>query len=180
MKKLKYKSMFKYLGLFLACFQVLVLTAQEGRTSEFLIVKGGNAISVLIDEKDAKVVSIASGIFANDVLNITGLKPSIISKASTASSVIIAGTIGENAIIDKLIASGKLSVTAFKNDWERYAIQVIENPVKGIDKALVIAGSDRRGTAYGILELSRKIGVSPWGMVGRCYSRKKKRVKGYS
>ncbi|MWW25954.1 glycosyl hydrolase 115 family protein [Algibacter lectus] len=177
MKKLKYKSMFKYLGLFLTCFQVLVLTAQEGKTSEFSIVEGNNTISILIDKKDAKVVSIASDIFANDVLNITGLKPSIISKASTASSVIIAGTIGGNAIIDKLIASGKLSVTAFKNDWERYAIQVIENPVKGIDKALVIAGSDRRGTAYGILELSRKIGVSPWEWWADVTPEKRKELK---
>ncbi|WP_159018105.1 glycosyl hydrolase 115 family protein [Algibacter sp. L3A6] len=177
MKKLKYKSMFKYLGLFLACLQVLVLTAQEDKTSEFSIVKGNNVISILIDKKDAEVVSIASNIFANDVLNITGLKPTIISKASTASSVIIAGTIGENTIIDKLIASGKLNVTAFKNDWERYAIQIIENPVKGIDKALVIAGSDRRGTAYGILELSRKIGVSPWEWWADVTPEKRKELK---
>ena len=131
--------MFKYLGLFLACFQVLVLTAQEDKTSEFSIVEGDKIISILIDKKDAKVVSIASDIFANDVLNITGLKPTIISKASTASSVIIEGTIGDNTIIDKLIASGKLDVTAFKNDWERYVIQIIENPIKGIDKVLVIS-----------------------------------------
>lgn len=67
--------MFKYLGLFLACFQVLVLTAQEDKTSEFSIVEGDKTISILIDKKDAQVVSIASDIFANDVLNITGLKP---------------------------------------------------------------------------------------------------------
>jgi len=169
--------MFKYLGLFLACFQMLVLTAQENKTSEFSIVEGDHTISVLLDKKDAKVVSIAAEIFSNDVLNITGLKPSIISKARTASSVIIAGTIGENAVIDKLIASGKLNVTNFKNDWERYAIQVIENPVKGIDKALVIAGSDRRGTAYGILELSRKIGVSPWEWWADVTPEKRKELK---
>ncbi|MEP3838615.1 MAG: glycosyl hydrolase 115 family protein [Algibacter sp.] len=169
--------MFKYLGLFLTCFQVLVLTAQEDKVSEFSIVEANNSISILIDKKDAEVVTIASEIFANDVFNITGLKPSIISKANTFSSVIIAGTIGENAMINKLIASGKLDVTEFKNDWERYTIQMIENPTKNIDKALVIAGSDRRGTAYGILELSRKIGVSPWEWWADVTPEKRKELK---
>ena len=154
--------MFKYLGVLLVCFQGAVVLAQETKKAEFSIVDESNTVTILIDKKDAKVVSIAATIFANDVLKVTGKKPVVGSKAQLTSSAIIAGTIGKNTMIDKLIASGKLDVSELQNQWERYAIHSIENPSKGIDKALVIVGSDRRGTAYGILELSRKIGVSPW------------------
>ena len=39
---------------------------------------------------------------------------------------------------------------------------MVRNPFPGVHQALVITGSDRRGTAYGVFELSRAIGVSPW------------------
>lgn len=45
---------------------------------------------------------------------------------------------------------------------EKYIIKTIENPLEGVDEALVIAGSDRRGTVYGVYEISEQIGVSPW------------------
>jgi hypothetical protein len=53
-------------------------------------------------------------------------------------------------------------VDTLKGKWEAYRLQVVKNPFKGIDQALVIAGSDRRGTAYGVFTLSSQIGVSPW------------------
>ncbi|MDN3665834.1 glycosyl hydrolase 115 family protein [Algibacter miyuki] len=154
--------MFKYLGLLMFCLQVSVLSAQIQQKSEFSIVEGNEVVSILIDKKDAKVVAIAADILASDVFNITGKKPAVVSKTSKNTAIIIAGTIGKNSLIDKLISSGKIKVSEFENHWERYAIQMVENPTKNIDKALVIVGSDRRGTAYGLLELSRKIGVSPW------------------
>jgi Glycosyl hydrolase family 115/Gylcosyl hydrolase family 115 C-terminal domain len=46
--------------------------------------------------------------------------------------------------------------------WEAYLLQVVDNPEPGIDRALLIAGSDKRGTIFGIYELARRLGVSPW------------------
>ena len=154
--------MLKNIGLLILCFHMSVLSAQTIGNSKFSIVEGNQVVSVLIDKSDSKVVSIASNIFAEDVFEISGKKPNIISKSSKESNVIIAGTIGKNKIIDQLISSGKIEVSDIKGDWERYSIQLVDNPIKGIKKALIIVGSDRRGTAYGILELSRKMGVSPW------------------
>ncbi|MCL5129819.1 glycosyl hydrolase 115 family protein [Algibacter sp. L4_22] len=154
--------MLKNIGLLILCFHMSVLSAQTIGNSKFSIIEGNQVVSVLIDKSDSKVVSIASNIFAEDVFEISGKKPKIISKSSKESNVIIAGTIGKNKIIDQLISSGKIEVSDIKGDWERYSIQLVDNPIKGIKKALIIVGSDRRGTAYGILELSRKMGVSPW------------------
>ncbi|MFB9054008.1 glycosyl hydrolase 115 family protein [Formosa undariae] len=154
--------MLKKILLLVICSQVIVLNAQKSTISEFIIVDGDVSTSILIDKNDAKVVQIAAEIFTKDVFNISNKKISVNTKKTNDSQIILAGTIGGNSWIDALISKGKIDVSQFKDQWERYAIQVVENPIKGVDKALVVVGSDRRGTAYGILELSRMMGVSPW------------------
>ncbi|KAL2174825.1 glycoside hydrolase family 115 protein [Thermothelomyces heterothallicus CBS 202.75] len=76
--------------------------------------------------------------------------------------VIIAGTIGHSKVIDKLIASRSLDVSRVKGKWESFTSQLVKNPVPGCKQALVVAGSDPRGTIYGIYDISEQIGVSPW------------------
>ena len=69
---------------------------------------------------------------------------------------------GQNTIIDDLIKNRKIDVKGVSGKWESTLIQVIDSPYKGVKKALVIAGSDKRGTIFGIYTLSAQIGVSPW------------------
>jgi hypothetical protein len=76
--------------------------------------------------------------------------------------LIIAGTIGRNELIDQLIERKKIDVGELRGKWESTLIQVVKRPFPGIKQALVIAGSDKRGTIFGIYEISAKIGVSPW------------------
>ena len=72
------------------------------------------------------------------------------------------GTIGQSAHIGNLIAQGKIDVSDVEGKWEAFGMQVIDNPMEGVAKALVIFGSQPRATAYGMFELSRMAGVSPW------------------
>jgi hypothetical protein len=81
---------------------------------------------------------------------------------SGGKQVIIAGTIGKSPMIEEMINEGRIDVSDISGKWECFIIQVINNPLPGIDRALVIAGSDKRGTIYGIYEVSAQIGVSPW------------------
>jgi hypothetical protein len=162
MKKLRKNNLIKNVAVLLFCFQVSLLIAQKQTTSNFTVVAENTVASILIDKNDAKVVTIASDIFANDVEKITDKKPIISTKSNQSTPTIIAGTIGKNKWIDDMIAIGKIDVSKIENQWERYSVQIVENPMASLDKTLVVVGSDRRGTAYGILELSRKIGVSPW------------------
>jgi len=53
-------------------------------------------------------------------------------------------------------------VTAIAGKWESFLIQVVPKPLPGVASALIIAGSDKRGTIYGIYDFSDQIGVSPW------------------
>jgi hypothetical protein len=91
--------------------------------------------------------------------NFTG--PTLINN-SKAKTVIIAGTIGKSDVITQLINTKKLDVSAIEGQWESFISEVISNPLPGVDKALVIAGADLRGTIFGLYDVSEQIGVSPW------------------
>jgi hypothetical protein len=87
--------------------------------------------------------------------------PTLVSN-SKAKTVIIAGTIGKSDVINKLVSSGKLNPKPVQGQWEAFISQVVTNPLPGVDRALVIAGADQRGTIFGLYDVSEQIGVSPW------------------
>jgi hypothetical protein len=81
---------------------------------------------------------------------------------SPRNAVIITGTVGQSALIDKLVSDGKLDVSQIKGQWEAYVSRIVKNPFPNVPWALAVAGSDRRGTIYGIYDISEQMGVSPW------------------
>jgi hypothetical protein len=81
---------------------------------------------------------------------------------SAQDTVIIAGTLGHSTVIDELVANGALDIADIEGEWESFTTQLIESPIPGSPRALVIAGSDPRGTIFGIYDISEQIGVSPW------------------
>ncbi|KAI1424500.1 hypothetical protein F5Y12DRAFT_752092 [Xylaria sp. FL1777] len=81
---------------------------------------------------------------------------------SAKDTVIITGTLGRSQIVDDLAKAGKLDVTNIKGKWESFVTQVVEEPIQGCPRAVVIAGSDPRGTIFGLYDISEQIGVSPW------------------
>lgn len=78
------------------------------------------------------------------------------------NTVIIAGTLGHSKVIDDLVSIGKLDISEIDGKWESFATKIIEEPVPGCAKAVIIVGSDPRGTIFGIYDISEQIGVSPW------------------
>ena len=127
----------------------------------FSIVHNGSAAEIIIDPNEAKVISLAAGMFANDVNAVCGIMPRVEQfPVQPKSDYILIGTIGKNRLIDSLIEKKIFSADQIKNQWEAFKIQVVTIPDG--HKVLVVAGSDRRGAAFGILEISRMIGVSPW------------------
>ncbi len=123
----------------------------------------GRVAPILAASNDWPGVLRAAGDLQADVERVTGHKPALSTTgAPAAAEAILIGTIGRSAVIDALVNSGKLNVDAIRGKWEAFVVETIQNPLPGIDRAVVIAGSDKRGTIYGIYELSQQIGVSPW------------------
>ncbi|HEX7798772.1 MAG TPA: glycosyl hydrolase 115 family protein [Asticcacaulis sp.] len=116
-----------------------------------------NGAAVVYDPNDAAVVAIAARDLAADIGRVTGHAAPV--NTGGARQIWI-GVAGHSAPIDALGA--KLDLSKLNACWECYVIAVVDHPKPGVDQALVIAGSDRRGAAYGAYEASRAIGVSPW------------------
>jgi hypothetical protein len=135
-----------------------------GGNGEYLLANSGTAPVIWVDNSDAKAVQRTAKDVARDFGRVVGTNGTTTSDISSVNGkpVIIAGTIGQSSIIDDLIKQSKLDVSAIKGKWESYIIQVVQNPVSGIDKALVVAGSDRRAVIWGLFYLSETMGVSPW------------------
>ncbi|WBL21641.1 glycosyl hydrolase 115 family protein [Zunongwangia sp. HRR-M8] len=152
---LKKVSLFLTIFFFISQMQIW---AQE--VNSFSLVDENEISTIVIDDSEAEVVKIAGNLLKNDIKNISGKIPNL--GNSLEENIVLAGTLGKSKWINQLVYSNKIDVSDIEGKWETYKILVVENPFDEVKKALVIIGSDRRATAYGLLEISRKIGVSPW------------------
>jgi hypothetical protein len=143
------------------CLVPSILFCQEKSHSQLnfeVVTFASNAI-LCVDPVEESVVSKALGMFRDDVGEITGQQLVIQKTLPANGNVIVAGTLGKSKIINQIIKKYGLKTDSLSGRWEAFSIQMI--PWKN-GNLLVVMGSDRRGTAYGILELSRLMGISPW------------------
>lgn len=140
---------------FISFYIISLSCAAAGVREKFCISADGHSAPIVVDTNDWKGVIRAAHDLGDDVRKVTGTPSEIIAGETTVKGVILAGTIGKSRLIDRMIQKHKIDVSEVKGQWESYLIDVV-------DGNLIIAGSDKRGTIYGIYEISRLIGVSPW------------------
>ena len=120
--------------------------------------------TICYDGADFKVVGITAGMLSEDIGRVTGTRAAVSAVpglgAIPEGPVVVAGTLGHSALIDSLAADGTISTSDIEGRWESYAIGQVRRPDGSA--MLFIAGSDRRGTAFGLTALGRAVGVSPW------------------
>jgi hypothetical protein len=139
----------------------LSLTDSPG-AADFVLFDGKSAAPIFVETNDERAVRRAAGDLVQDVARVTGTQPMLASDSAGKINLVIVGTLGHSKTIDRLAAEGKLDAGGIRGQWESYVLQIVKTPLPGVETALVIAGSDRRGTIYGIYQLSELIGVSPW------------------
>ncbi|WP_166336626.1 glycosyl hydrolase 115 family protein [Sphingobacterium chungjuense] len=130
----------------------------EAKHGYMPLVQDGQPVPVLASQEDWPGVQRAVRNLSDDFQRVTSHTPT---KVAGKYSIII-GTLGHSPLIDQLVRDRKIDHTALSGKNEKFLIQIIAHPIDGVDSALVVAGSDKRGTIYGIYELSAQIGVSPW------------------
>ena len=135
-------------------FLLLLATLSLNAADKFItFAEQGEAVALKgatlsYEATEPKAVQIAVASLQQDFSRVMGFSPMKADKAT-----IMIGTVGFNKQIDRWVKSGKLA--NLKGKREKFIITTIDGQV-------VIAGSDRRGTVFGIYELSRQMGVSPW------------------
>lgn len=127
----------------------------------FPIVTDNKIATLVVSDTDWIGVKRAVQDLQSDLEKVSSLKPEIANNIKN-KEIILIGTIGKSPLIDELIANKKINASGITGKWESTLIETVDNPFPGVNKALVIAGSDKRGTIYGIYEVAQQSGVSPW------------------
>lgn len=155
-------KIFRFIPLVIATGFAPLLVAADTAT-EFLLSTDETAAALYIEPATNQAVVRAAGDLAADLERVTGRATKVLRDGGALKGdLIIAGVVGRSPLVDRLIAEGKLSAGELKGAWESYVIQVVDAPLPDVRRALVVAGSDRRGAIYGVYEISAAIGVSPW------------------
>ena len=146
---------------------VMALTARAQSEIKVTESNPGNAIHlteapIVVADEEMEVVKTVAGCLAEDIELVAGKKPATGNTLPASGQVVVAGTVGTSPLIRQLVSAGKLDVSDVEGKWEAYGLQVVENPYDGVESALVVYGGTPRGTAYGLFEISKLAGVSPW------------------
>jgi Glycosyl hydrolase family 115/Gylcosyl hydrolase family 115 C-terminal domain len=138
------------------------ITTRQG-SGAFPVATISGATTIYTDSSDYFVVNKSASLLQHDIKMVTGQQPALVHTLPSAEkNMIVIGSIDSSAVIQQLVKEKKLSIARLKGKWEAYELRVIHQPFKGVNNALIIVGSDRRGTAYGVFTLSKQMGVSPW------------------
>ncbi len=142
----------------------LVSLDQPATSTDFAVAANARATAIYVAPQNLETVRIAAEAFASDVERVTGVKPRVLTSLAKPlpANMILVGVLGKSPEIDRLVATHKLNADGVAGKWESAVTTVVETPMRGVQSALVIAGSDRRGAAYALFTLSRQMGVSPW------------------
>ncbi len=131
--------------------------------NSFTISESGQATPIYISSEDHVGVIRVAKHLQEDIKNVTSIEPILsIDNLPENKNMIIVGSLDKSPLIQKIIEDNKIDLREIEDKWETFVIETVDNPLPDVDRALVIVGSDKRGTIYGMFDLSEKIGVSPW------------------
>jgi hypothetical protein len=129
----------------------------------FTLSNSGRSAPLLASSEDYPGVIRALKQLQVDIGLVTNVKPELFFNSFAQSKeIVLVGTLGKSPLIDTLAEKRKIDSKSIAGCWEAFMQQVVEEPFPGVHLAFVIAGSDKRGTIYGIYDLCSHIGVSPW------------------
>ena len=135
----------------------------HGAAGSFPVVQAEGTATLYVDSGDWPGVLRVVKDLQSDIARVTGRQATISHDAGRLQGhVIIVGTIGKCRLLDDLAKAGKIDTRSTAGKWESFFLQVVPEALPNVAAALVIAGSDKRGTIYGIYDLSEQMGVSPW------------------
>jgi hypothetical protein len=140
----------------------LLFFRSGGNAQEFSLTDRSRPLMILYSKEGPKVDSIAARLLAEDIERATGRQPRVVTDISNArGNVVVIGDV-QSGLIHSFAGKRTSLIGNLRGKWECFALKVVEKPTAAIHKAFVIAGSDARGTAYGVFTISERIGVSPW------------------
>lgn len=136
---------------------------QSASPEAFPLAAPQQSTPIYLAPSEEKTLGAAVHAFAEDIEKVTGNRPQILTALPTPAPerLIIIGTT-HAPLLAELNARHALSLEGLADQWESALTTTLDAPLPGVRQALAVVGSDRRGAAFALFELSRQMGVSPW------------------
>lgn len=129
--------------------------------SEFTLFDGQTVAVITYDKQAGVPIQKVAALLSHDLTQLTGQTPLVSTDIKHAGNGIIVG-LASSPKIAALLKKNNISATPIEGKWETYGRAVVPAPWNFRKKALVIFGSDTRGAIWGVIDLTREMGVSPW------------------
>lgn len=135
----------------------------QAEPGSFAVIHKGKVNPIVLSKEEFSGVLRVARHLQEDLESISGSRPEILlGEVPSNGTPIIAGTLGQSDLLASMEDAGAVDFSFIRGKWDSFCITVVEKPLPGLDQALVIAGSNKRGTIYGLYDLSERMGVSPW------------------
>ncbi|MBN1439883.1 MAG: glycosyl hydrolase 115 family protein [Anaerolineales bacterium] len=135
----------------------------EEREGAFPLSTTRRSAPLCVSPEDHPGVVRIARLLQEDLRRVTDAEPDLLQDSvPCAKAAVLIGTLGRSPLLDRLGKAGTFDAVGLAGKREAFVLQTVRHPLPGLESALVIAGSDKRGTLYGMLDLSLRIGVSPW------------------
>lgn len=143
--------------------ELIAMITNRPSDDDVPLVSGDEIADIYVDEDDHEVANIAATDCGDDIERVTGCHPTVTGSLDELSeTAVIVGTIGRSEGVEQCLQVSDVDAATLTDKRESFVIETVEQPLPDVESCVLIAGSDRRGTAYGAYELSEQIGVSPW------------------
>jgi hypothetical protein len=147
---------------YVTIFVFILLCGNGLQAQDFSFSSNGSPVMILYSKDGPRIDSLLANLLADDIHRVTGQRPVVINEIKQSKGNVIVIGNNQSNLIQSFIDKKSFIQKSLQGKWECFALKVIDNPKPDIAKALIITGSDSRGTAYGVFTLSQKIGVLPW------------------
>lgn len=155
-----YKGQLYHMNRLLLLLITFILWSEKSGATAFDLVTATHKVTIVYEEGPNKLDSISAHLLAADIQRVTGYLPVVLTdlKAASGNVILIGGL--RSGQLNRF--KNQLNLHELEGKWECYQLKILAHPAPGISNALIIAGSDARGTAFGVFDISEKIGVNPW------------------
>ena len=140
-------------------FVALLFAAAPARAENTVLFDGKSVATVVYDPAGGAPIAKAAALLAHDLGAVSGRKPAVSTALPAQGTAVLIGRI-DSPSIAAILAANRIDTKPVAGKWESYGRAGVTGP--GGVHILVIFGSDTRGTIWGVIDLTREMGVSAW------------------
>lgn len=159
----KFRPSHRQIGFLPVCVLLAIAAFNRPACADTITLFDGNSVaSIAYDQQSGIPIQKAAALLSHDLTQLTGRTPTLNAGFKNADGNGVVIGLATSPQIAALLKRNHISTAPIAGKWETYGRVVVPAPWNPRKKVLVIFGSDTRGTIWGVIDLTREMGVSAW------------------